>query len=180
MARTIIILIKLFQVIISNFTKLLKKLLILLFLEQKLSSSFQGTGREEQLNVKLPKVLLMSFFTSLNGNLITILVKFQILVKVGIELLRSYRPVETLVGITKFFSFLISILRFSVSRLTFIKGMLFKLFIKLLKSFLKVLITLVISSLIMGMVLFRILTTLSLSQTAVQRLLLTARVIRHI
>ena len=78
-------------------------------------------------------------------------------------MLRSYRPIKILVGITKFFSFLISVLRFSVSRLIFAKGMLFTLFIKLLKSFLKVLVILVISSLIAGMVPFRILATLSLS-----------------
>jgi len=90
-------------------------------------------------------------------------VKFWTLVKVGIELLRSYNPIKTLVGIAKFFSFLISVSRFSVSRLMFAKGILFTLFIKLLKSFLKVLITLAISSPIIGMVLFRILTTLSLS-----------------
>jgi hypothetical protein len=79
------------------------------------------------------------------------------------ELLRSYRPIKISVGITKLLSFWISISRFSINRLIFIKGMLFKLFIKLLKSFLKVLIMLAISSLITGMVPFRILTTLSLS-----------------
>ena len=171
---------KIFQAIISNFTKPLKKSLIPLFLEQKLSYSIQGTGSKEQLNMKLPKVSLMNFFTSSNGNLMIILVKFWTLAKVGIELLRSCRPVETLVGIVKFFSFQISVLRFSVSRLIFVKEMLFKLFIKLLKSFLKVLVTLAISSLIVGMVLLRILTTLSLSQTTAQRLLLIARVIRYI
>jgi len=82
-------------------------------------------------------------------------------------LLRSYRPVETLVGIIKFFSFWISILRFSVNRLMFVKGMLFKLFIKLLKSFLKVLITLAILFLIIGIVPLRILTILSPSWTTV-------------
>jgi len=116
--------------------------------------------------MKLPKVLLMNFFTSLNGNLITILVKFWTLAKVEIKLLRSYRPVETSIGIIKFFSFWISVLRFSISRLIFIKGMLFKLFIKLLKSFLKVLMTLVILSPIIGIVPLRILTTLSPSWTA--------------
>jgi len=105
----------------------------------------------------------MSFFTSSNGNLMTISVKFWTLAKVGMELLRSCSPIEILVGIAKFFSFLISVLRFSISGLIFAKGMLFTLFIKLLKSFLKVLVILVISSLIIGMVLFRILTTLSLS-----------------
>jgi len=111
--------------------------------------------------MKFPKVLLISFFTSLNGNLITALVKFWTSAKVGIELLRSYSPIETSVGITKFFSFSIFILRFSVSRLIFAKGMLFTLFIKLLKSFLKVLVILAISSLIIGMAPFRILITLS-------------------
>ena len=105
----------------------------------------------------------MSFFTSLNRNLITVLVKFWTLAKVGIELLRSYSPIETLVGIAKFFSFLISVLRFSVGGLMFAKGILFILFIKLLKSFSKVLVTLAILSPIAGMVLFRILTTSSLS-----------------
>jgi hypothetical protein len=109
----------------------------------------------------LPKVLLISFFTSLNRNLITVLVKFWILAKVGMELLRSCSPIEMLIGITKFFSFLISVLKFSISRLMFIKGMLFTLFIKLLKSFLKMLVTLVILFPITGMVPFRILTTLS-------------------
>jgi len=113
--------------------------------------------------MKFPKVLLISFFTSLNGNLITVLVKFWMLIKVGIELLRSCSPIETLVGIAKFFSFLISVSRFSVGRLMFAKGMLFTLFIKLLKSFLKVLVILAISSPIIGIVPFRILTTLSLS-----------------
>jgi len=83
------------------------------------------------------------------------------------ELLRSCSSIEILMGIAKFFSFSISVLRFSVSRLIFVKGILFTLFIKLLKSFLKVLIILAISFLIMGIVPFRILTTLSLSWTAV-------------
>jgi len=120
-------------------------------------------GNKEQLNVKLSKVLLISFFTSLNRNLITILVKFWTLAKKKKKLLRSCRPMETLIGIIKFFNFWISVLRFSVNRLIFVKGILFKLFIKLLKSFLKVLVTLAILSLIMGIVLLRILTTLSLS-----------------
>jgi len=103
----------------------------------------------------------MSFFTSSNGNLITILVKFWTSVKVGMELLKSCSPIEISVGIAKFFSFSISVSRFSVSRLIFTKGMLFTLSIKLLKSFLKVLVTLAISSPIAGIVPFRILTTLS-------------------
>ena len=93
----------------------------------------------------------------------TVLVKFWTLAKVGMELFRSCRPMEMSVGIAKLLSFWISISRFSVGGLIFVKGMLFKLFIKLLKSFLKVLVILTILSLIAGMVLFKILTTLSLS-----------------
>jgi len=84
---------------------------------------------------------------------------------VGIELLRSCRPIETLMGIIKFFNFWISILRFSINRLIFIKEILFKLFMKLLKSFLKVLMILTISSPIIGIMPLRILTTLFLSWT---------------